>query len=79
MASATGRIAVEMCFIPADAYLALRDELPDVEFVDALPMLQELRAVKRPDELEKLRIASETNRRRHAIGDEHDAGRDHDP
>jgi Xaa-Pro aminopeptidase len=53
------RIAVEMCFIPADAYLALREELPDATFVDALPMLQELRAVKRPDELEKLRIASE--------------------
>ena len=53
------RIAVEMCFIPADAYLALREELPDAEFIDALPVLQELRAVKRPDELEKLRIASE--------------------
>lgn len=53
------RIAIEMCFIPADAYLALREELPDAEFVDALPILQELRAVKRPDELEKLRIASE--------------------
>lgn len=53
------RIAVEMCFLPADAYLALREELPDAELVDALPVLQELRAVKRPDELEKLRIASE--------------------
>jgi len=53
------RIALEMCFIPADAYLALREELPDAEFVDALPILQELRAVKRPEELEKLKLASE--------------------
>jgi Xaa-Pro aminopeptidase len=53
------RIGVEMCFIPADAFVALREELPDAEFIDVLPILQELRAVKRPDELEKLKIASE--------------------
>lgn len=56
---AKARIGVEMCFIPADAYLTLREELPDAEIVDVLPMMQELRAVKRPDELEKLRLASE--------------------
>lgn len=54
-----GCIGVEMCFIPADAYLALREELPGATFVDALPMMQELRAVKRPDELAKLKRASE--------------------
>lgn len=56
---AKGRIGVELCLIPADAYLALREELPDAEIVDVLPMMQELRAVKRPDELEKLKLASE--------------------
>jgi Xaa-Pro aminopeptidase len=48
-----------MCFIPADAYLALREELPEATIVDVLPMMQELRAVKRPDELAKLKKASE--------------------
>jgi Xaa-Pro aminopeptidase len=56
---AKARIGVEMCFLPADAYLALREELPDATIVDVLPMMQELRAVKRPDELEKLKKASE--------------------
>jgi len=54
-----GAIAVEMCFIPADAYLALREELPDATFVDALAMLQTLRAIKLPHELDILRKASE--------------------
>jgi Xaa-Pro aminopeptidase len=56
---AKGRIGVEMCFLPADAYLALREELPEATIVEALPMMQELRAVKRPEELAKLKKASE--------------------
>lgn len=53
------RIGVEMCFLLADAFLALREELPDATIVDVLPMMQELRAVKRPEELAKLKKASE--------------------
>jgi len=55
---ANRRIGIQMSFLPADAYVALREDLPDADFVDVLPMMQELRAVKRPDELEKLRHAS---------------------
>ena len=56
---AKATIGVEMCFIPADAYLALGEELPDATFVDVLPMMQDLRAIKRPDELALLKKASE--------------------
>lgn len=54
-----GTIGVEMCFIPADAYLALREELPEAKFVDALSLMQDLRAVKRPEELALLKRSSE--------------------
>ena len=54
-----GTIAVEMCFIPADAFLTLREELPAATFIDALPIMQALRAIKRPDELALLKKASE--------------------
>jgi Xaa-Pro aminopeptidase len=47
----SARIGVEMPFLPADAYLALRAALPEAEFVDATPLLAELRAVKSGEEL----------------------------
>ncbi len=47
-------IAVELPFLPADAFEALRRGLPEASFVDATPLLAELRAVKRPAELERL-------------------------
>lgn len=53
------RIAVETAFLPADAMQVLRDALPDAVIADALPILERLRAVKSPDEIEKLRIASD--------------------
>lgn len=53
------RIGVEMAFLPADAYLALRRALPDATFADALVPLERLRAVKTPRELALLREASE--------------------
>jgi Xaa-Pro aminopeptidase len=53
------RIGVEMAFMPADSMAALRSNLPDVDVVDALFVLERLRACKTPDELAKLRIASE--------------------
>jgi Xaa-Pro aminopeptidase len=53
------RIGVELAFIPADAAMALRDAFPDAELVDALFVLERLRLRKTPDELHKLRIASD--------------------
>ena len=52
------RIAVELSFIPADALDTLRRELPDTEFVEALPILEELRAIKTKQELEYLKTGA---------------------
>lgn len=52
---AGGTIAIESSFLPADAFEALRRNLPEASFVNATPILGELRAVKRPSELERLR------------------------
>lgn len=44
-------IAVEHSFLPADAMGALRDALPGARFVEAITILEELRAVKSSREL----------------------------
>jgi len=53
------RIGAELAFLPVDSGTALRNAFPDAEIADALFVLERLRAVKSPEELEKLRIASE--------------------
>jgi Xaa-Pro aminopeptidase len=53
------RIGVELSFLPMDAGAALRAAFPDAEFVDALFVLERLRAIKSPAELEMLRVASD--------------------
>ena len=53
------RIGLEMGFMPADAFLLLRDALPETDFVDATPALERLRAIKTPAELGHLRDASD--------------------
>ena len=53
------RIGVETAFLPADSTAALRKAFPDSELKDALFVLERLRALKTPEELEKLRIASD--------------------
>lgn len=53
------RIGIEPGFLPADAYIALKSLLPEAELVDAYPMLERLRAIKSPAEIELLREASE--------------------
>ena len=53
------RIGVELAFIPANSEATLRKALPDAEIKDALFVLERLRVRKTPDELEKLRLASE--------------------
>lgn len=55
---ARGTIALEEAFFPADAFARFRAELPDATLRDATPLLEELRAVKRPEELRLLREAS---------------------
>jgi Xaa-Pro aminopeptidase len=52
---AEGTIGVELPFLPADAFLGLREGLPKARFVDATPVLDGLRAVKTPGELARLR------------------------
>ena len=42
----TGRIGVEVPFMPTEAYLELQRSLPQATIVDANPLLDELRAVK---------------------------------
>ena len=56
---ANARIGIEPSFLPLDAYQILVDGMPDAVFVDATGMLERLRAIKSPAELEKLRKASE--------------------
>jgi Xaa-Pro aminopeptidase len=53
------RIGAELGFLPVDAGTALRNAFPGSEIADALFVLERLRAVKSPEELRKLRIASE--------------------
>jgi Xaa-Pro aminopeptidase len=52
-------IGVERAFLGADAEEVLRSALPGAKVVDALVPLEELRAVKTPEELRYLREASE--------------------
>ena len=53
------RIGIEPAFLPSDAYIALRKALPEARVFDATPTFERMRALKTPDELEKLRTASE--------------------
>ncbi len=53
------RVGIEFAFLPAGSADALRKALPDSEFKDALFVLERLRARKTPEELAKLRMASD--------------------
>jgi Xaa-Pro aminopeptidase len=55
------RIAVELASLPADAFQVLAEGLPRAELVDATPVLDALRAVKSPKEIEILRAATRRN------------------
>lgn len=52
-------IAIEQSFLPADCFKSLRRLLPGAEFVEALPILEDLRAVKQAWELDLIKKASE--------------------
>jgi Xaa-Pro aminopeptidase len=53
------RLGVELGFLPMDAGRALQDAFPDSEIIEALVVLERLRARKSAHELELLRIASD--------------------
>jgi Xaa-Pro aminopeptidase len=53
------RIGIETAFLPVDAAAVLRKAFPHAELGDALFVLERLRAIKSPEELEMLRIASD--------------------
>jgi len=53
------RLGVELAFLPAASAAALRKALPDAELKDALFVLERLRARKTPEELVKLKRASD--------------------
>jgi Xaa-Pro aminopeptidase len=57
--SSRARIGIEPSFLPADAYQVLVDAVGRDALVDATNMLERMRALKTPEELEKLRLASE--------------------
>jgi len=59
LAKKPGRIGLELAFAPADAVATLRKTNPDAEIKDALFVLERLRVRKTPEELEKLKLASE--------------------
>jgi Xaa-Pro aminopeptidase len=55
----TRGIGAELGFLPVDAGAALRDAFPGSEIKDTLFVLERMRAIKTPDELAKLKIASD--------------------
>jgi Xaa-Pro aminopeptidase len=55
----TRRVGIETAFLPADAEATLRRGLPESELVDAIFPLERLRLRKTPEELAKLRNASD--------------------
>ncbi len=56
-----GAIALEGNFLPATAKEALARELPNARFVEALPILEELRAIKTPEEIARYRRISQAD------------------
>src|SRR5262245_39094704 len=54
----TRGIGAELSFLPSDAADMLRNAFPDGKSKDALFVLERMRAVKTPDELAKLKVAS---------------------
>ncbi len=71
------RIGVELSFLPADSAATLRAAFPDSKIEDALFVLERLRARKTPEELEKLRIASDLVIELDACGDQESRRRRH--
>lgn len=56
---ASSRIGMEPGFVPHDAWATLQSELGDAKLLDATGMLERMRMIKTPEELARLRLASE--------------------
>lgn len=56
---AESTIAVDMAFMAAAHYVELRKLLPKATFVDAEPLLWELRVIKSPEEIRRIRKAAQ--------------------
>ena len=56
-----GTIGVELPSLPADAFAVLREGLPGATLVDAVPVLDALRAVKSPAEIDLMRRGTVLN------------------
>ena len=54
-----GRVGIEAAFLPKDGFDALAAGLPGAAFIDASPLLAELRMIKTPAEIALLRAATE--------------------
>jgi len=54
-------IGIERAFMPADAMDMLRKELPEAHFVESFNTLEELRIIKRPNEIEIFRRAGQAD------------------
>lgn len=55
----TTGIGAELSFLPVDAGRTLQDAFAGTKFTDCLFVLERMRAIKTPDELKKLKVASE--------------------
>jgi Xaa-Pro aminopeptidase len=55
---ARARIGIEMDYLPAGDFSALRDALPDAKFIAAENLLARLRQIKTPEEIDVLRRLS---------------------
>ena len=55
------RIAIELPSLPADVFEVLKTKLPKAQFVDAVPLMDKLRAVKSFDEIELIREGTKKN------------------
>jgi Xaa-Pro aminopeptidase len=55
----TRGIGAELSFLPVDAGKALQDAFPGSTFSDCLFVMERMRAIKTPEELKKLKVASE--------------------
>jgi Xaa-Pro aminopeptidase len=55
----TARIGVELPYLTADAYIELREGLPEARFEDAILVLDELRAIKSASELAAMRTGAD--------------------
>jgi len=53
------RIGIEPGFLPTDAYQVLAADLPGAQLINATHMLEQMRAIKTPQELALLRTASD--------------------